>query len=143
MSFSINSAKIKLVQNYKKEKEEVHRQLSIGVANCEINKMTSNEQVTEATNNIIFSIPHATILLYTLQNLPGADVPDLNNIGYWFVTEFNEPIFISVNLSLYSYFKDTIMLYIDASRETLKSVNRMKAAAELMYKRPLDSRGMF
>jgi hypothetical protein len=55
-------------------------------------------------------------------------------------TEFNEAIFISVNLSLYSFFKDTIILYIEAAEEMHKSVHRMKAAAELMYKKPVDSR---
>eukprot|EP01094_Clydonella_sp_ATCC50884_P019884 TRINITY_DN3998_c0_g1_i1.p1 TRINITY_DN3998_c0_g1~~TRINITY_DN3998_c0_g1_i1.p1 ORF type:complete len:1017 (-),score=303.38 TRINITY_DN3998_c0_g1_i1:128-2875(-) len=143
LSLSLGSLKVKLVQKYKAQVQEIHRQLSIAIKECEIEKCSANE-LEETVEGTIFQIPSATIVLYTLQALETPSDPSREplDIKYWFVTEFNDSVFISVNLGLYTFLKDTVMLYKQSVEDLLMSIDRLKQASQLMYTSDIQVKAM-
>jgi len=101
-----------------KRGSEIHRQLSIVLGQNHMSKMGENELHESrdpwnrpATEVRIFRIPVASLIMYTTQRGISKE------IEFYYLTEFTDSIWVSLNIGLYGYLREIATLYSRAAEE--------------------------
>lgn len=133
--FNCENIQLSLAQSVKKN-GDIHRQLSIGVGKHYIAKIIEKDAsgnqkpgVTRKFNNLnatqtkIFVLPITTILMYSIEK-------ESKELEFYFLTDFSDPIVVSLDISLYTYLKEIAQLYTKTVKDAIKSLQNNKENIE-------------
>lgn len=119
--FTLESYELHLTQTMSKSLE-ITRQLSIILGKSQISRMTEQEgkrwkteysdlSSRNASEEFIFRIPIATLILYSVQRVHSQEVE------FYYLTEFTDSIVVSLNISTYAFLKEVALMHAKSIQE--------------------------